>query len=105
MNTNRIAVAALFAAAVSSLSATPAAAQGCYYTRDWFPLVFPFGIAAAIVDTAATIVTLPLVALTSPPYVPVYPVYGTCSSPYYGYPPPPANGAPYTGYGYYGPPR
>lgn len=103
MTGKRVAVA-LLAAAMAALPIAPAAAQGCYYTRDWFPLVFPFGVAAAIVDTAATIATLPLTLLTVPAYAPAYPVFGACTVPYYGYPPPPAY-SPYTGYRYYGPPR
>lgn len=104
MNTKRVAAAALLAAAVASLPLAPASAQRCYYPNDWIPLAFPFGVAAAIVDTALSIATLPLALVTAPAYAPVYPPYGTtCASPYYGYPPGPASGPPYSGYGYYGP--
>jgi hypothetical protein len=110
MNTKRIAAAALISAAVVGSSVAPASAQSCY-SQNLFPLVFPFGVAAAIVETAVTVATLPLALLTAPAYVPVYPRYGACASPYYGYPPPPpynpaaANQyAPPPGYyGYYGP--
>ncbi|HEX3536979.1 MAG TPA: hypothetical protein VHU15_09445 [Stellaceae bacterium] len=111
MNTKRIATAALFATALASVAVTPASAQPCYYTRDWFPLVFPFSVAAAAVETAAAIVSLPLAALSFPPYTPSYLYSGACGAPYLGYPPPPpynpalANQyAPPPGYyGYYGP--
>src|SRR6266853_6573406 len=89
MNTKRVAAAAVLAAAVASLPVAPASAQSCYASRDWFPLVFPFGVAAAVVETAAAIVSLPLAALSFPPYTPAYLYLGACGSPYLGYPPPP----------------
>jgi hypothetical protein len=111
MNLKRIAAAALLATALASGSVATASAQQCYATRDWFPLVFPFGVAAAAVETAVAIVSLPLAALSFPPYTPSYLYHGDCASPYLGYPPPPpynpalANQpAPPPGYyGYYGP--
>jgi len=113
MTIKRVAAAAVLAAAVASVSATPALAQPCYnpYPRDWFPLVFPFGVAAAVVETAVAIVSLPLAAVSFPPYTPAYLYSGACGSPYLGYPPaPPYNPAlanqyapPPGYYGYYGP--
>ena len=41
------------------------------------------------ISASVTVATLPLSLLTSPAYAPVYPYYGGCASPYYGYPPPP----------------
>ena len=112
MSTKRVAAAAILAAAIGSLPAAPASAQPCYYGGDFFPLFLPFGIAAAVVGAAATIVTLPFAALGVPPGAPVYPFYGPCAvpshAPYYAYPPPPPagpGGPPYTGYGYYGQPH
>jgi hypothetical protein len=110
MNPRRIAAAALISAVVIGLPTAPASAQRCY-SQNLFPLFFPFGVAAAIVETAVTVATLPLSLLTSPAYAPVYPYYGGCASPYYGYPPPPPYNpaaatqyAPPPGYyGYYGP--
>lgn len=111
MNPKRAAAAALFATALAGVAGTPASAQPCYPTHDWFPLVFPFGVAAAVVETAAAIVSVPLTAFAYPPYTPAYLYSGACRSPYLGYPPPPPYNpalatqyAPPPGYyGYYGP--
>src|SRR5207248_5917942 len=80
MDTKRVAAAAVLVAAVVSLPIASASAQPCYASRDWFPLVFPFGIAAAVVETAAAIVSLPLAALSFPPYTPAFPYSGACGS-------------------------
>ena len=81
MRIRQIAVSAAFAA---GLAAVPLAAQAQYYYPPCspFPLAWPFCIAGAAVNTAATIVTAPFAALSGPYY---YPYYG------YGY-----------RYGYYG---
>ena len=87
----RIAMAALFAAGLGALPLSAAKAQYC----TSFPLSWPFCVAGAAVNTAATIATAPFYALTGRPYY-----YG---SPYYYY------GSPYYYYGtrvvYHPPPR
>jgi hypothetical protein len=71
----RIATAALFAAGLAVLPLSAAKAQYC----SSFPLSWPFCIAGAAVNTAATIATAPFYAVSGGPYY-----YG--SPYYYGYP-------------------
>jgi hypothetical protein len=91
MPLRRIAMSAAFAAGLVIAPLTSADAQ--YYPPPCspFPLFWPFCIAGAAVVGAVGIATLPVRALTPPPY------------PYYGrpYPPPPP---PYYRPGYYPPP-
>jgi hypothetical protein len=96
MQIQRIAISAVFAAAIAALPLGTAKAQ--YYPPcSPFPLFWPFCIAGAVVGTAATIVTAPFRAVAAPP---VYP-YGVPPQPpgAPGYPP----GYPPQPYGY--PPR
>lgn len=90
MRIRQIAVSAIFAAGFAALPLATAEAQYYYPPCSPFPLAWPFCIAGAAVNTAATIVTAPFVALSGPPYY--YPYYGY----YYGYG---------YRYGYYGRPR
>jgi hypothetical protein len=69
----RIAISALFAAALAALPLSAAKAQ-YYYPCNPFPLSWPFCIAGAAVGTAATIATAPFAAAAGYPYY------------YYGYP-------------------
>ena len=107
--TMKRAAAVLLAATALVLPAGPASAQLCYNPAYYdVPLFWPFYAAAAIVGTAAAIVTTPFTVLTGTPYWPGYGFYCSApNSPYLHYPPPPPygpGGPPYTGYGYYGPP-
>jgi hypothetical protein len=98
MRIRRIVVSATFAAALAALPLTTAKAQ--YYPPcSPFPLFWPFCVAGAIVGTAATIVTAPFVALTTPPYY-----YGYRGPPYYA-PPPPYYAPGYSAPPYYYRPR
>ena len=98
MRIRRLAISAAIAAALAALPLSAARAQYYYPPCSPFPLFWPFCVAGAVVVTAATIVTLPIQALTeAPPYY-----YGYYRQPYYsppGYPAPGYYGAPY----YYGP--
>src|SRR5215472_2877119 len=76
----RIGMAALFAAGLGALPLSAAKAQYC----SSFPLSWPFCIAGAAVNAAATIATAPFYALSGRPY------YYYNGSPYYYY-----NGGPY----------
>jgi hypothetical protein len=78
MVTRRIAISALFTATIAALPFSPARAQ--YAPPCSFPLAWPFCIAGAAVNAAATIATAPLYAVTAPPYY-YYP------QPAYYYPP------------------
>jgi hypothetical protein len=72
----RIAISALFAAVLAALPLSAAKAQ-YYYPCNPFPLSWPFCIAGAAVNTAATIATAPFRAAAGYPY---YYYYG---QPYY----------------------
>jgi hypothetical protein len=91
----RITIGAAFAAGLAIVPLSTGNAQ--YYPPcSPFPLFWPFCVVGAVVGTAATIVTAPVVALTAP--LPPYRYYGG----YYGrpyYPPPP-----YYAPAYYAPP-
>ena len=63
----RIAVSALFAAALAALPLSAANAQYYPYCNP-FPLSWPFCIAGAAVGTAATIATAPFYAVAGAPY-------------------------------------
>jgi hypothetical protein len=97
MRIRQITVSAAFVAGLAALPVSTVKAQ--YYPPcSPFPLYWPFCVAGAIVGTAATIVTLPVRALTgAPPYY-----YGYYGTPYY---PPPAYYPPpyYAPRYYYGP--
>ncbi|MGA8755738.1 MAG: hypothetical protein WB611_05315 [Stellaceae bacterium] len=83
MRIHLFAASAAFAAGLAALPLATAEAQYYHPPCSPFPLAWPFCIAGAAVNTAATIVTAPFVALSGPYYYP-----------YYGY-----------RYGYYGRPR
>jgi hypothetical protein len=83
MRIRLFAASAAFAAGLAALPIATAEAQYYYPPCSPFPLAWPFCIAGAAVNTAATIVTAPFVAFSGPYYYP-----------YYGY-----------RYGYYGHPR
>src|SRR5687768_11099762 len=72
----RIAISAVFAAALATLPLSAAKAQ-YYYPCNPFPLSWPFCIAGAAVGTAAAIATAPFRAAAGYPY---YYYYG---QPYY----------------------
>jgi hypothetical protein len=91
----RITISAAFAAGLAAVPVTTANAQYYYPPCSPFPLFWPFCVVGAVVGTAATIVTAPVVALTAPP--PPYYYGGYYGRPYY---PPPRYYAP----GYYAPP-
>jgi hypothetical protein len=91
MRIRQIAISAAYATGLAALP-IPAAQAQYYPLCSPFPLFWPFCVAGAIVGIAATIVTAPFVALTTPPYY-----YGYYEWPYY--PPPP-----YYAPRYYGPP-
>lgn len=76
----RIVMAALLAAGLGTLPLSAAKAQYC----SSFPLSWPFCIAGAAVNTAATIVTAPFYALSGRPYY-YYPYYYYNGRPYYYY--------------------
>ena len=100
MRLRRIPISVAFAAGLAAVPVTTANAQYYYPPCSPFPLFWPFCVVGAVVGTAATIVTAPVVALTAPP-PPYY--YGA----YYGRPyyPPPRYYAPgYYAPGYYAPP-
>ena len=63
----RIAISALFAAALAALPLSAANAQYYPYCNP-FPLSWPFCIAGAAVGTAATIATAPFYAVAGAPY-------------------------------------
>jgi hypothetical protein len=63
----RIAISALFAAALAAFPLTAANAQYYPYCNP-FPLSWPFCIAGAAVGTAATIATAPFYAVAGAPY-------------------------------------
>ena len=88
----RIAISALFAAALLALPLSAAKAQYYGPPCNPFPLTWPFCLAGAVVGTAAAIATAPFRAVAGGPY------YGYYGQPYY---PPPA---PYYPPRYYGPP-
>jgi hypothetical protein len=71
MQIRQFAMSAAFVAGLAFVPLAPAQAQ--YYPPCSFPLEWPFCIAGAVVGTAATIVTAPVVALTAPAYP--YPYY------------------------------
>ena len=81
----RIAIPALFAAALAALPMSGAKAQYYYPLCNPFPLSWPFCIAGAAVGTVATIATAPFRAAAGYPYYyygqPYY--YGSA----YQYPP------------------
>jgi hypothetical protein len=82
--------AAVAALAVVSLPTAPALAWH-HHGRPGF---WPFAVGAAVLGTAAAIVTAPLAAIAPP-----YPAYGYAPAPYaYGPPPSPYYYSPY-GYG------
>ena len=81
----RTAILALVVGGITALPLAPASAQ--YYPPCSFPLAWPFCIAGAAVNTAATIATAPFRAFGGPYYY-----YG---QPYYAY------GEPYYAPGYY----
>ncbi len=90
MQLQRIAISAVFAAALAALPLSTARAQ--YYPPcSPFPLFWPFCIAGAVVGTAATIVTAPFRAVAGRPYYYPPPYYPPPAAPGYppGYPPPP----------------
>ena len=92
MPIQRIAISALFAAAVAALPLSAAKAQ-YYYPCHPFPLFWPFCAAGAVVGAAATVATAPFRAMAAPYYYPRY-AYPPA---YYGYAYPG-----YYGPGYYG---
>jgi hypothetical protein len=95
MTRTRLIAAGLASALLASAPITPAFAWG----RHGGPWFWPFAAGAAVVGTAAAIVTAPL-AVVAPPRYPGYgyPGYAHPQAPYY-YGPPPG----YYGYSPYGP--
>jgi len=89
----RIAIPALFAAALAALPMSGAKAQYYYPLCNPFPLSWPFCIAGAAVGTAATIATAPFRAAAG-----YYPYYYSPYGQYYSQPF-------YYGSAYYYPPR
>jgi hypothetical protein len=63
----RIAISAVFAAALAALPLSAANAQYYSYCNP-FPLSWPFCVAGAAVNTAATIATAPFYAVAGSPY-------------------------------------
>ena len=105
MRIRPIAISAAFAIGLATLPLSTAEAQSNtpqYYPPQYypvcspFPLEWPFCVAGAVLDIAATIVTTPIRLLTGAP------PFG-----YYGapYPPPPYPPPPYYAPGYYSPPN
>jgi hypothetical protein len=92
MRLSRIALPAVFAAALAALPISGARAQ-YYYGPPCtpFPLTWPFCVAGAVVGTAAAVVSAPFRAAAGYPYY-----YGYYPPRYYP-PPPPYYGAPYYG--------
>jgi hypothetical protein len=81
MPISRIAMSAVFAAALAALPLMPAKAQ--YYGPPCtpFPLTWPFCVAGAVVGTAAAVVSAPFRA---PYYYGPPPRYYAPPPPYYG---------------------
>jgi hypothetical protein len=73
MMVRRVAISALFSAAIAVLPLSPARAQ--YAPPCSFPLAWPFCIAGAAVNAAATIATAPLYAVAPPYYYYPQPTY------------------------------
>jgi hypothetical protein len=105
MRIRPIAISAAFAVGLTTLPLSTAEAQSNppqYYPPQYypacspFPLEWPFCVAGAVLDIAATIVTTPIRLLTGAP------PFG-----YYGppYPPPPYPPPTYYAPGYYAPPN
>jgi hypothetical protein len=105
MRIRPIAISAAFAIGFATLPLSTAEAQSNtpqYYSPQYypvcspFPLEWPFCVAGAVLDIAATIVTTPIRLLTGAP------PFG-----YYGapYAPPPYPPPPYYAPGYYAPPN
>ena len=101
MRIRRIAISVAFAVGLATLPLSTAEAQSYpsqYYPPcSPFPLEWPFCVAGAVLDIAATIVTAPIRLLTGAP------PFGYYGPPYYRPPPypPPTYYAP----GYYAPPN
>ncbi|MGA2227978.1 MAG: hypothetical protein ABSH41_26390 [Syntrophobacteraceae bacterium] len=97
MNARKIIVlAALGLALFMIVPTTGAKAEDCYYCN---PFLFPFAVGAAIVGTAAAIVTAPFCPYCGP-YGPYPYYYGPGPGPaYYGSPPAPAYYSPGPGPG------
>jgi hypothetical protein len=93
MHIQRVAISAVFAAAIAALPLAAAKAQYYGPPCNPFPLTWPFCIAGAVVGTAATIATAPFRAVAGGPY------YGYYGRPYY--PPPPYYAPGYYPPGYY----
>src|SRR5271165_3805757 len=95
MRIRRIAISVAFAVGLAALPLPTAEAQSnppqYYPPCSPLPLEWPFCVAGAVLDIAATIVTAPIRLITGAP------PFGYCGPPYY---PPPGYPAP----GYYAPP-
>jgi len=88
MNSKRIAISVMLAAAIAVAPFSAARAQTPYYAN---PLFWPFLAAGAVLGTAALIVTLPIRVVCSdclPAPAAYYPFYAAPPAP--AYPPPPA---------------